>query len=535
MTTGTSQPDPSGDADHVKMEQHTITLVLAVEGAKKRRVPFPRNAGFEALKSLIAREFCPESLVEISYMCDGDTFEKPAPATSADTTRVTAPATPPESAPAGPCANLKQIPNEQPPAPPLEPLPLLAMCALRLEAIGLPPRTVEIAPDEAEAMRLEEFMGLLAAHFEGRSVAGAPAIGASPEAVTGVGQQGAAGVSAAHPQLVADWKYLSSQVRPEDLVAMLVQHPDLPASDPTTAEHLLVALDFISVDIEKATSLLRAGAAAPLIRMLAAYPALPASSPALARDLLRAVSNLTDPLVTVPFGDGAVAPLARMLINHPNLPSASPDVAEELYAAIGNLAMDSAIEVAFGRAGVAAPLVGLLKAYPDLAASQPCVAEQIYMDIRNLSTKPDNRAAFMSAGVAAPLVRLLIDHPNLPAASPSVAETLLGAISNLAVEPRHRPALGRAGMAAPLVKMLAAHPDPTPGVAQALVLAIGHLAGDPDNRAAFMRAGVFHPLLRVVPRVPTTDPEVTEVVQLCMARFLQFSLASGLHGQGTFI
>ncbi|KAJ4457996.1 hypothetical protein PAPYR_6394 [Paratrimastix pyriformis] len=235
------------------MATQKIALILTCEGKPKRKVLFPKDAGFEAFKTLIARQFVPESVDEISYMYEGETFgidtdgtlegyllENTLPhlmITLSPSHGETATAGPPPRAavtnalkaisnddhsvsvapdsttappqqPASPsaaAAHTNSDPNPpatttKPPVaatgtkstadqvsnPALDPLPALPMCTVHLEASGHPPKTVEIPPEQARSMRLEDFMGLLTAQYEGHAVNGAPAVVASTGGISGL-------------------------------------------------------------------------------------------------------------------------------------------------------------------------------------------------------------------------------------------------------------------------------------------------------------------------------------------------------------
>ncbi|KAJ4459455.1 hypothetical protein PAPYR_4502 [Paratrimastix pyriformis] len=420
--------------------------------------------------------------------------------------------------------NAKQVPNEPPTTPPLGTLPPLAMCTLRLEAVGLPPRTVEIAPDEAEAMRLEEFMGLLAAHFEGRSVAGAPAIGVAPEAVTG---------------LVDSAESLHSVLRASLAHPMVLQVPLLPLPPPSCPKKLLALAARLAAPVDTllahpyrtsrilhdlvcllgryrataegraldlAAQLGRAGMVASLARLLTARPDLAATHPGVAVQLLAAISDLAHvPENATAFGRaGVVVPLASMLTAHPDLFAAHPEVALALLAAIASLAKENC--AAFKRAGVAAPLVGLLRAQTDPAAIIPEAVLWFCTAVSQLATDPEISAAFLSAGMPALLVGLLSAHPDLPA-SPELAKALLTVIVNLSqVSPPFSAALGQAGVAASLVRLLA-HPNLV-AISELLLRSIGCLAEDRANLACFVRAGVMDPLVKLLAHLPITGPGV---------------------------
>ncbi|KAJ4459496.1 hypothetical protein PAPYR_4551 [Paratrimastix pyriformis] len=570
--------------------EESARLVLTVEGARKRRVPFPRNAGFEALKSLIAREFAPKSLVEISYQSDGDVFaiaadeslkdylqENPLPplcitlssvVTQAAVTpnltitsamEISAPASLPQARAmetAGAAApesslqpqplpgtdNARQAPNEQqPPAPPLEPRPPLAMCTLRLEAIGLPPRTVEIAPDWVEAMRLEEFMGLLTVEFEGRPVAGAPAIGASPETITG---------------LVDSAESLHVLLRASLAQPVVLQVPLQPLP-PTAAEaerkkkikkpkpRMVDAGQPVVVPTAPRPEEDRNGK----IRALAAGLAVPVDS-LLAN--LSATTRLLYEAYCLMRGDekaasllgraGAVTSLARLLRAVPSdLPTTNPGMAQALFAAL--VYLSDVLATSLRRAGVVAPLVGLI-AHPTLPTANHDAVSLLFEVLRHSVANPENCAAFARAGVVAPLVRLLTVLPGLPAIDPDAAEELFKAISFLAFYPRicasfgragrrdaHRPSpaahrkplssLVRAGVVAPLVGLLTAHPGLTtasPAVAEMLLLSIHNLLA--DHRTSFISVGVVAPLVGLLTAhldLPTTNPALAQKLLCAIA------------------
>ncbi|KAJ4459454.1 hypothetical protein PAPYR_4500 [Paratrimastix pyriformis] len=571
LQTGTQpRPSPLSAGFSSAMMSEKVSLVLSVEGAKKRRVPFLKSAGFEALKSLIAREFGTESLVKISYLSDGDVFggDSARPASNPVvnkriygdfwSSRITTSARNVPTAKsdgdnqAAHDDHVKQIPNDPP-----EPLPALAMCTLRLEAVGLPPRTVEIAPDQVEAMRLEEFMGLLATHFEGRSIAGAPAIGATPEAVTGLVDSAESLHSvlraslaqpvvlqvplrplppsaakaerkkpkkqkpkesphaaeppqqqAAHAHVAASASPPRGGGPPTDLagrIRALVSR--LALTDPVDADMLT-----ITTGLQEIIRLVRED-----FRAAAARCDLPTPNPA-AQLFLGAISHL---LVasenTIVFGRaGVVAPLVKLLTANPTMLTTSPETLEQLLTVVALLSDHSELRAGFGRAGVAAPLVRLLAADPNLLTASPAVAEKLLVAITGLAAAPENMVAFGRAGVAAPLVRWFTDHPDLPASNPALAEHLLGAIAHLAVDPANMVSFARAGLLVPLVRLLTSRTDlPTtsPGVAEVLLLAIRNLAADTNNRAAFGRAGVVVPLVRLIsanPQLPATRPAVSE-------------------------
>ncbi|KAJ4454439.1 hypothetical protein PAPYR_10857 [Paratrimastix pyriformis] len=523
----------------------TIMLVLGVEGARKRRIPFPKSAGWEVLKSMIAREFDADAIAEISYSIDGKVFaiagndslrgylqENPRPplmitlssavptassaaSTSATPVGVPRPAiptsTPPHSEPPLPSATPCGLAPPPPPPPPplrptldndtcpngsppnndssLEPLPPLPMCALRLEAVGLPQRTVEITPDQVDSMRLADFMGLLAAQFEGHAVAGAPAVGAVPEGISGLvdstealhallkasltqpvtlqvplrslptdkadrkkhkhkknrGQKGCQATEEVKPavgaQAEGDGRRDTADAAPRDVVP--------PPTDPPPAQRIR--------------------------ELAAALTAFPTESflanTALARAVLGAITELVlkDERLAPIFGRaGVVAPLVRMLAAT-DLATTCPAVAEQLLLAIANLALDNT--ALFGRAGVAAPLVRMLT-HPDLPTM--------------------NATALVRAGVVAPLVRLLDTRPDLLTANYAVAEQLLPAVANLAVDPETSAALGRAGVVPPVLRILAAHPDlpiASPSMTLQLIAVISNLSAYcPANRAALAAA-----------------------------------------------
>ncbi|KAJ4457997.1 hypothetical protein PAPYR_6395 [Paratrimastix pyriformis] len=63
-----------GGTRYLSMATQKVVLILTCEGKTKRKVLFPKDAGFEAFKTLIARQFAPESVDEISYVYEGETF-----------------------------------------------------------------------------------------------------------------------------------------------------------------------------------------------------------------------------------------------------------------------------------------------------------------------------------------------------------------------------------------------------------------------------------------------------------------------------
>ncbi|KAJ4459444.1 hypothetical protein PAPYR_4490 [Paratrimastix pyriformis] len=514
----------------------------------------------------------PESVVEIAYALEDDVFaiaaddsleayfhENPLPPLKITLTSAAVTPT-----------------NEPPPggAAPLGTLPPLSMCALRLEAIGLPPRTVEIAPDQVEAMRLEDFMGLLTAQFEGRALAGAPAIGASSVAVTGLVDSAESlhallRASLTQPVVLqvplrplpptaakAERKKAKKQKQKErchaaesqqaaavqgadtsrppnaptgrERIRALVARLAAPVADPSMAAALSEIISLVRGDEKNALLLRRAGVVDPLVRLLNTHPNLPATRPAVAEQLLGAVACLSvGPENAHAFERaGAVAPLVRLLNAHPNLPTTSPGVAEQLLAAICNLS--SSVEPA----GVAAPLVRLITAHPDLPASQPAVASQLFDTVAHLSDHPETRAAFGRAGVAVPLARHFTAHPELCATSPAVAGNLLAAIAELSLDSKIRAALGRAGVVAPLVRLLTDH-SASP-VAGKTLLAIANLSMGPENKFFFGQAGIVAPLVGLLtahPDLPATDPAVAKMLLLTVANLSGNSEISTAFGQ----
>ncbi|KAJ4454443.1 hypothetical protein PAPYR_10862 [Paratrimastix pyriformis] len=402
------------------------------------------------------------------------------------------------------------------------------MCALRLEAIGLPPRTVEIPPGQVDSMQLEDFMGLLAAQFEGRSVAGAPAIGASAGAVTGTPASPATTTAKSQrnklkkQQKKQKLQHRKAAAQVVDAMAARLAVP----VDRLLAEHVSTAAlleDMVNLlqDDEAAGALLgRAGVVAPLVRLLAAAPAnLTTTRPALAAPLLTAIAllSLEDGNMTCLARAGVADPLVRLLTAAPtDLPYDNFDVARALVGTVALLAGDPKIRASLGNAGVAAPLVRLLVANPDLATTNCDVAEELFRAFSHLA-QPTNRVSF-DAAIAAPLVRLLVAHPDLPTTQPEVAEMLLGAISNLALDPGLSGPFGRAGVAAPMVKLLNTHPDlpaSNPALAEALLRAICNLSRNTELSTPLGLAGVVPPLVRLLavhPHFLTTSPEVAEVV-----------------------
>ncbi|KAJ4459469.1 hypothetical protein PAPYR_4517 [Paratrimastix pyriformis] len=249
------------------------------------------------------------------------------------------------------------------------------------------------------------------------------------------------------------------------LVRLLTAHPNLPAG-PGVME-LLLAIRNLTMDPE--TVPFGDGVVAPLVGLLAASdPNLPATDCTLAEVLLVSIAHLAlDPRHRAAFGlAGVTPPLVRMLVAaRPNLPTSSPDAVEPLLMAIRNLSANPANAESLVGAGVATPLVGLLSAHPDLPAASPDVAEGLLGAIANLAMFWDHGAAFGRAGAAAPLVRLLTAHPKLATARPEVAEVLLLAIYHLAED--DKASFVRAGVVAPLVRLLPQLPLLTPDVATA--------------------------------------------------------------------
>ncbi|KAJ4458256.1 hypothetical protein PAPYR_6076 [Paratrimastix pyriformis] len=156
------------------------------------KVLFPKGAGFEALKSLIARQFAPNPVVgEISYLSEGETFaittdealegylqESPLPPlkislSSAPTHHHLREAPPPVISP-NPASNNETLVAS------LDPLPPAPVCTVRLEASGYPPKVIEIPEQQAGSMPLDVFMGLVAGQYEGLSITGAPSIEPAP-------------------------------------------------------------------------------------------------------------------------------------------------------------------------------------------------------------------------------------------------------------------------------------------------------------------------------------------------------------------
>ncbi|KAJ4459445.1 hypothetical protein PAPYR_4491 [Paratrimastix pyriformis] len=521
-----------------------VLLVLLVEGARNRRVLFHKNVGFEALKSMLAREFAPESVVEITYsLSDGNVFaiaaddsleaywqENPLPPLKITLTSVAASRHRQQAHRRRQPGQQQQQPLEpsQHPNPirGAEPLPPLAMCTLRLEAIGLPPRTVEIAPDRVEAMRLEEFMGLLAAQFEGRPVAGAPAIGSAPEAVTGLVDSAESLHSVLRASL-AQPVVLQVPLRPLPPTAAKAERKKLKRQKQKEQQKEQKKQPPLPRRINRPLLLITGEAAAPGLREdpvdgetggieTAADSSggsdVPADDPSRVSWLLFETVRLVqdEKSVTPPERARLVASVAKLLTTvRTDLPTSNPSLAELLFVVVGRLAVDPESRAAFGRAGVVGPLVSMLTGLP---TSNPASAEWLFGDIANLAIDSENRTSFGQAGVVGPLVKFLVAHPNLPTTHPAVAEKLLGAIRTISMEAENRAAFGRAGVIGPLVGLLNAHPDlpaTNPAVAEVLLDTIARLSEDPANVASFCRAGVVAPLVRLLSRLPTASPGVT--------------------------
>ncbi|KAJ4456505.1 hypothetical protein PAPYR_8244 [Paratrimastix pyriformis] len=648
-----------------------VMLVLSVEGAKNRRVPFFRNSGFESLKSMLAREYAPDSIAEISYsLTNGDVFaiagddslegyleeiplphlkvslaaapplpaaaaltaapptahsdlptvaetlllgeitnlrvgaettngiaeqppepqQLPARATATETQTAAAaaivaapPAAAPESAqPLGASDDAMQTPAEPTPsggetAPPEPSLPPLAMCTLQLEAIGLPPRTVEITSDQADSMRFDDFKRLLAAQFEGRTLAGAPAIGPASGAVTGLvdseealhqllrdslarpvvlqvplqqaeqkkqqktkrkkhkeqphpadePQQAAVGVGlGARQREVAGGVPVGSRAR---RVRRLLDEFATPVdiADPKTGRLLSEVIDLVHGQEKNAAEL--AGVVAPLARLLAAVPTnLPTIDPVLAALVFAAIASLAVHAENrLAFLRAHVAhPLVRLLSANLDPPIIRlGTVVFELVGTIANLSIDPEDSFYFRQTGVAAPLVKLLIANTNLLAN-PVAAERFLTACHNISADPVNKASF-GPEVAAPIVRLLKATPDLFAINPIVAAVFLGVIANLSTPGDSvGVAFGRAGVALPLARLLTtARPDlPTTSSDLALELlraCANLLMTDPTSMATFGSAGVAGPLVGMLtahPNLPVTHPEVAE--QLLRVAFM---------------
>ncbi|KAJ4459453.1 hypothetical protein PAPYR_4499 [Paratrimastix pyriformis] len=587
-----------------------VTLVLDVEGAKKRRVPFVKNAGFEALKLMIGREYATKSIVEIGYLSDGDLFaiagddslegylqENPLPplkitlssmpmtaapptistlTPTGPSTAVTGISAPPpqaqsnlptettraeaaigpataaaHSAPAAPTPAppipgaddmVKPTAKKPPSTPPLEPLPPLAMCTLRLEAAGMPPQTVEIDPEEAEDMGLLDFMKLMAVRFEGRIVTGAPAIGASSGDVTGLVDsaktvRAVMRASRVHPVVLL---VPLLPLRPQPPQPSQPSQPSQPPPADKAERKKLKKKQKPKEQRRTAESQPAEGAAAPPGRGQASAPPRggppdPARLKALVSRLSAPVDTLlADPNATTAFlyeighliredektaallgQAGIVAPLVKLLDVRTNLP---PEVAGLVLVAIACLSMDPGNRTAFGRAGVAATLVGLLgTGLP--ATGPPRLAEVLLRTVAILADHdPQNKASLERAGIAPSLVGLLSAHPDLLTATPGVAEQLFMAIGNIADDPKHGAAFGRAGVAAPLARMLIANPNlPTtcPGAAEQFLGALANLSMVPEIRTAFERAGVAAPLVRLLSGNPSAG--ISEKLLLTIA------------------
>ncbi|KAJ4459988.1 hypothetical protein PAPYR_4066 [Paratrimastix pyriformis] len=557
-------------------------LVLEVKGTRKQRVQFPRNAGFEELKSLIARVFAPEYPVNLSYLSDGDVFdiagddslkgylqENPLPPlkillTSTPPMAATPTATlmptnddvnlgvsmlssqpEPSAAPVAtatgetPPGPVRPIPNEPPSAPPPERLSPLSMCTLRLEANGPPPRTIEIAPDQADSMPLEVFMGLLSSQFNGRAVAGAPEVIASSGAVTGrvVRAKSLHALLRASlvkpvvirvqlmplsPTIKAERKKLKKMKQKEQRHAAAEPPPQQAAAAAQVADAHQPETDAHQPEVSAPRP---ADAAIPFekIRALAARLAAPAdtlimdpSTPGLlgkicsmARDDPRTISLLRQA--------GVPASLVRLLTEAAHLLFAcqQPVLALLPFMTIESLSVDPKIRAAFGRAGVAVPVVSLLVDHPDMAAQRwlrdssrplqlllahpdlctthPVVAEGLLQAIANLALHPANSISFERAGVVPPLVGLLTAHPNLPTVTPNLARNLLAAIGG------RRTSL----------------PTASPAVTKVLFGAITLLSGAEKSRDSFGQAGVVAPLVRMLtahPDLPTTNSALAAVL-----------------------
>ncbi|KAJ4459795.1 hypothetical protein PAPYR_4192 [Paratrimastix pyriformis] len=568
-----------------------VPVVLTVEGSKSRKVLFLKNAGFEALKSLIKREFTADSVIEISYLSDGESFaiatddslegflqENPLPPLKIILS--SAASQPPSQLP---CAgnDAKQTPAEPPSVTiPLEPLPPLPMCILRLEAIGLSPRTVEIPPDQADSMRLEDFTVLLASQFEGRSVMGAPAIGASAGAATGLVDS----AESLHSLLRASLaKPLVLQVplnpltvanstkrkrkpkkeqphaaEPQQAAHAQVEVP-LPAASrggpPTPADRngpirallarLATPMDVLLANLPMFASLLRETfcvvhedekttvplLAASLVKLID-HPDLPTVCPAAAEQLVGEIGELCwKPEHRASFGRaGATAPLVKMLIANPTVPIANPRLAQSLLGAINNLSVDHPVnQASLGRAGVAAPLVRLLNAYPDLHTTCPVVAETLLAAVSILSSHDEIAPTFERAGVVTPLARLLIAYPNLPATCPGVAQHILRAMVSLSTLPECRASFARTEVAVPLVRMLVTY-STSPDVVEPLLLAVSNLSVAGENSIAFWRAGVVAPLARLLIARPDDAPAALFAVIANMSMIPECRAAFGRAG-----
>ncbi|KAJ4455802.1 hypothetical protein PAPYR_9164 [Paratrimastix pyriformis] len=633
------------------MEATMVTLVLLAEG-RKRKVPFPRNAGFEELKSLLAREFAPKTIVEFSYMSDGDVFASAAtpnaapsptstqspppnepplsahadtpnepslhsqspppdvdgaavipldepppadrrseratqPAHNAPADEVDEGAVPPEPLPpplaTQPAPNeplnapaddvgdgavhLESLPTQQPLNAPaddvdgavaLELIPPLAMCTLRLEAVGLPPRMVEIAPDEAEAMRLEEFMGLLAVdpmwiptkptqliHTPTRLPSHIPGAGLvdSPESLHAV-------LRASLTQPVV----LQVPLQPTKAERLKLKRQQKrkgkqqqEGQQPQEADGLEEAAAVADASVEASpTAPTPAGqtASSPLDDQIALLAARLGASPtdllahpdttqAVLTDIACLASG--DPTKMLPLlGRALVDPLVRLLAARSDLPTSSPALAETLFSTIATLSVTPENRAAygraaFGRAGATYWLVKMLAASPDLPRTHPEQAVKLYRAIATLAVDPQNQTMFLRDGIVAPFVRMLVDHPDLPVRCPAVAEWYFMALTRLTSDPEGQNAFWGAEIVPPLFRVLRDSFDlvaTSPNVAQWLFHAIANLAMANEHRAAFVPAGVVTPLIRLLdahPDMPQTHLDPARRIFLALANLADHS------------
>ncbi|KAJ4457463.1 hypothetical protein PAPYR_7052 [Paratrimastix pyriformis] len=502
------------------METRRLLLEVEVEG-RIRSVSFPRNAGFEAIKSVLAREFAPKSLVGVSYLSDGKFVDidsvaslegylrhDPLPPLKVAISSVAA--SPPAPTLRGTSDKVKQTPTKPPSggsgmmAPP-KPLPDFA------GLVDIPPERLFDVLLAASATQTDSSGGQSAVRREKiRRLAvylAAPpeALLASPLLSTFLSE------IAALVDESSRAAFLLGRAGVDLSVVRLLKAFDRPPSRPEDAL-LFGAIICLSLAPRNRTSMVLAGVVPPLVRMLVANPNLHITNPVTAKFLLQAIAAIAngEPVLSESFVKaGAAAPLVGLLAAHPDLPATGPEVAEALLDAIGVLTWDPENATAFGQAGVAAPLARMLTAHPDLHAAHPGVAVSLLTAIGNMAEVAEIRTALVSAGVVGPLVRLLgADH-----LTPNISNQLLDAIDSISGDPASIAALIRAGVVDPLIRLLPRLPTPDSVVAEPLLRVVAALAGDPAGRASFAAA---RPHLERFLGCPGVDPRLAAAVRIML-------------------
>ncbi|KAJ4461519.1 hypothetical protein PAPYR_2107 [Paratrimastix pyriformis] len=537
------------------MAAESVTLVIEADGMQKRHIKFAKGAGFEALKNTIANEFGAKSIVDITYkLSDEDDNirfcinadvsldyyleeESPLPplrVTLSPSGIVEGGADPVSISEGG----FKRIPD----APghediPVVHLPPLPMCALRLEAVGYPPKTVEIPPERATAMGLKEFQELITGQFDGQ-----PVDGAAAEVPGGITDS----EDALHALLAAG---------PAEVTVRVLLRPP-----PTKTERKKLKKQRQKAAIVAAAT--AAAAAAATSEVTTGPEACPdeveeaqAAAPRNPRKKKKKLTCSSNPPTAETDGEsesddgdlwGPYAPLVQLLetthpenkiVQHPPICSSSTHIIIPTKAMINCPQFASVFLRGLTAAGCKVPagflashLVGQLVALPNIISTNPAAAEAAYMAIALTSQDhPRDAAAFCRAGVAPPLVASLAAHPALVTTHPSLAGRLLEAIFSLIREDQaaHARLFAQAGVVPPLAAILAANRAAllaSPHLATRFFGILSYLSTEDDVADQMVRAQIPELLVGLL-RDDPTRPTVHLLITIgCMTRLGSASL-----------